>query len=241
MGAVLITGATRRIGRALSLGLAKGGYDLYLHYHVSAEAAASLETEIRALGGTCRTIACDLADAQAARGLIPQCHGLGPVTHLINNAAVYADDPVDGFSAADFDRQTAINLRAPLILADVFSRQAPKQASIVNLLDSRVGALPARFISYMTGKAGLEAATEMLALKLAPHIRVNAVAPGPVLDSAAETREQIEAFQARTPLAVPIVPNDIVDGVAYLVTARAVTGQVLYVDGGHRFTSRRYA
>ena len=92
----------------------------------------------------------------------------------------------------------------------------------------------------MAAKAGLEAATEMLALRYAPRVRVNAVAPGPILESAVETPDRIEAFQARTPLALALSPNDIVEATAYLVTARALTGQVLYVDGGHRFTSRRY-
>ncbi len=239
MSAILITGAARRIGRALALGLAERGYELYLHYHASAAEAAALVEQVRSMGRTCQSVSADLAKAEEAAALVSRCQSLGPVSHLINNAAIYSDDP-DDFSAVHFDRQMAVNLRAPLIVAEAFSRQAPGGASIVNLLDSRVGALSARFVSYMTAKAGLEAATEMLALRYAPRVRVNAVAPGPILASAVETPDTIEAFQARTPLALALSPNDIVEATAYLVTARALTGQVLYVDGGNRFTSRTY-
>ena len=240
MTAALVTGGARRIGRALCLGLAAKGHDIYLHYHASTDEAEGVADEVRGLGRACRSIHADLSDADAAARLIAACTQLGPITHLVNNAAVYAGDPADGFSPAHFDRQIAVNLRAPLILADAFARQAGAGASIVNILDSRVAALPGRFVSYMAAKSGLAAATEMLALKYAPAVRVNAVAPGPVLDSAGESVAEIASFQARTPLAVVIDMDDIVDAARYLIAARAVTGQILYVDGGHRFTSRRY-
>jgi NAD(P)-dependent dehydrogenase (short-subunit alcohol dehydrogenase family) len=239
MTAILITGAARRIGRALALALAAHGYDIYAHYNVSTDDAASLATEIATLGRRCDPVRADLADAEDAGRLLGRCQVLGGVCHLVNNAAVYADDPPEGFSAAVFDRQIAIDLRAPLILADRFVRQAPPGGTILNMLDSRVAALPGGYTAYMAAKAGLAAATEMMALKYAPHVRVNAIAPGAILPGEIETAGQVAAFQARTPLAVTLGVDDIVGAAVYLLQARAVTGQILYVDGGHRLTARR--
>ena len=241
-GRVLITGAGQRLGRAVAAALAEDGHDLVLHYNRSAEEAEALAEACRARGPRVATLAADLSDPDAAAALPGRAaDALGPVTTLINNASIYERDRLSDFTAAGWERNMAINLRAPALLCQGFLRQLPDGARgcIVNFLDTRVAAPTAgNYLSYTVSKCALAALTRMLAPELAPRIRVNAVAPGLTLPSGGQTQAQFEAAQARAPLGRGAGVEDIVRAVRYLIAAEAVTGETLHVDGGERFHGR---
>ncbi len=239
----LVTGSARRIGRALALALAEDGYDLYLHYLASEADVRSLSWQVEAAGRRAVPVRADLSDAAEAGNLIGRCRELGPVSCLINNAALYGQDDAATLDAGTLDRHHAVNVRAPVLLAQAFAAQLPegREGLAVNLLDFRVAALTPRSFSYGVSKAALQAAGEMLAIALAPAIRVNAIAPGLVLPSPAEQGERYEHLRAGTLLRRGVDPADIVGALRYLLSARAVTGQTIHVDAGQRLISKRKA
>jgi NAD(P)-dependent dehydrogenase (short-subunit alcohol dehydrogenase family) len=239
--AALVTGGAQRIGRALAAALAQRGYAVAVQTRHSGDAAAALVAEIVAAGGRAAVVEADLADHAAVLRLVPAAAAqVGPLTLLVNNAAEFEPDEIGALDRARFDRHVAVNLRAPIFLADAFAAQAPADAgaSIVNVLDQRVLKPTPRFLSYGLTKSALFAATTTLAQALAPRIRVNAVAPGPTLPS---PRQDAAAF-ARQAHAVPLGrgpgPQDIADAVLYLAGAASVTGVTIAVDGGQHLAWR---
>lgn len=232
--AALVTGAGKRIGRAIALTLAKAGYDIAVHYRGSAEAAQSVVDEVRALGRRAETVQADLADEAQVRGLVPAAaKALGrPLTLLVNNASVFEDDRVGTLSRDSWDLHLETNLRAPIVLAEAFAGQAADGSAVVNLLDQRVLKPDPRFFSYSLSRAGLWWATQTLAQALAPRIRVNGVGPGPTLPSIHQTEAEFAAEAAATPLARPGSPEAVAQAVLWLARADLVTGQMIAVDGG---------
>lgn len=231
----LVTGGARRIGRAIVTRLASAGYAVAIHHGDSREEAESLAAELQAAGSDCCTLAADLADAQATTALIPAAAAaLGPVTLLVNSAASFIDDDVRSLDVAAWDRQFAINLRAPSLLIGAFARQLPTDASgaVVNIVDQRVWKLTPQYYSYTLTKAALLTATQTLAQALAPRIRVNAVGPGPTFPNAYDGPALMEQEAAATLLARKVSPDEIADAVLYLAQARSVTGQMIAVDAG---------
>jgi NAD(P)-dependent dehydrogenase (short-subunit alcohol dehydrogenase family) len=248
--AALVTGGARRIGRAIVTALARSGYAVAIHSHRSRAAAEALRDEIAAAGGRAAVVGGDLADHAAVAALVPAAvAAVGPLTLLVNNASEFEPDEIGRLDRARFDHHFAVNLRAPLFLAQSFAAQlfaAPSFAapitatrvsalpdsSIVNLLDQRVLRPTPRFLSYGLAKSALYAATTTLAQALAPRLRVNAVAPGPTLPS---PRQDAAAF-ARTCRAMPLghgpSPEEIAAAVLYLAGAKSVTGVTIAVDGG---------
>ncbi|WP_111360415.1 SDR family oxidoreductase, partial [Rhodoplanes elegans] len=199
--------------------------------------AEALCAEIAAAGGVARPVVAHLADHDAVLRLVPAAvAAVGPLTLLVNNASTFERDEIGGLDRALFDLHMAVNLRAPVFLAEVFAAQAPAgtDPSVVNIVDQRVYKPTPRFLSYGLSKSALHTATTTLAQALAPHVRVNAVAPGPTLPS---PRQDLEAF-ARQAAAVPLgrgpSPEEVADAVLYLVRARSVTGETIAVDGGQR-------
>ncbi|MHA1537475.1 MAG: SDR family oxidoreductase [Alphaproteobacteria bacterium] len=234
-GAALVTGAGRRIGRAIALDLAARGRPVAVHYHRSAEEAGEVVAEIEAGGGRAVALAADLSSPDQVEELVPRAAGrLGRLDCLVNSAAVFEQDTIDSVSFASWQRHMGINLWAPLALSQAFARQlpAPARGNIVNIIDQRVWNLTPYFLSYTLGKSGLWTLTRTLALALAPRIRVNAVGPGPTLASARQTEEEFARQCARTPLGHGATPAEICAGVRYFLEAPAVTGQMLAVDGG---------
>ena len=232
-GAALVTGGARRIGRAIVLALATRGHDVAIHHRESVEDAEALAVEVRALGRRAAVLSADLTDEAETRALIPAAiEALGPLSVLINNASVFEDDRVGGLSRETWDLHLETNLRAPVVLAEVFARQAPEGSCIVNLLDQRVLKPDPRFFSYALSRNGLWWATRTLAQALAPRIRVNGVGPGPTLASIHQSEAEFAAEQAAMPLGHGSSPEDIAGAVVYLVDARSVTGQMIAVDGG---------
>jgi NAD(P)-dependent dehydrogenase (short-subunit alcohol dehydrogenase family) len=233
--AALVTGAGRRIGRAIALALAEAGYAVALHANRAGTEAAALRGEIAAKRGRAAVVRADLSDHAAVTALVPAAvAALGPLTLLVNNAAMFERDGIGTLDPALFDRQLAVNLRAPLFLAEAFAAQAPADAdaSVVNILDQRVLKPTPHFVSYGLAKSALHAATRTLAQALAPKVRVNAVAPGPTFASARQQPEDFASQGAALLLGRGPTPEEIAAAVVYLAGARSVTGQTLAVDGG---------
>ena len=232
-GAALVTGGARGIGRAIVERLAEAGHAVVVHASPrSAEAARALVDDLVARGARADIVVADLADAQAADGLIGAAARFGPLAALINNASIFEPDAAATFDAAEFDRHIAVNLRAPLALSRAFAAQARAGASIVNILDQRVLRPTPGYFSYSISKAGLWAATRTMAQAFAPRIRVNAVGPGPVLPNAHEGEAGFAAEVAALPLRRAAAPQDIADAALWLLSAQSVTGQMIAVDGG---------
>jgi len=236
MSAVLITGAAKRLGRAISLKLAEAGWDIAIHYRSSKAEAETLAREVNALGRRTALIDGDLAKESEAAAIVPKgSTALGGLTALINCASVFEDDRIQNVTRASWDKHIDTNLRAPLVLSQAFAKQLPadKEGAIVNIVDQAVINLAPQFLSYTVSKAGLWTLTQTLAQALAPRIRVNAVGPGPSLKAAKQSQANFDRQVAeQTLLKRPSVPADIAEAVLYLLSARAVTGQLIAVDSG---------
>jgi NAD(P)-dependent dehydrogenase (short-subunit alcohol dehydrogenase family) len=233
--AALVTGAARRIGRALALDLAAQGFDVAVHYRQSREEAQAVVAAIEAQGRRAVALAADLADeAQTARLLGVAAGALGPITLLVNNAAIFGYDRPETADAASWQRHMAINLRAPLVLTQALLAGLPADgtADVVNLIDERVLNLSPHYTSYTVAKAGLWALTRHLALALAPRVRVNAIAPGPVLPHAAMSEEEFAALCRATPLGRGPGVEEICRALRLILEAPSMTGQMITLDGG---------
>ncbi|MFO1115596.1 MAG: SDR family oxidoreductase [Beijerinckiaceae bacterium] len=242
-GIVLVTGGGRRIGRAIVERLSGDGDAVVIHASArSLDEAQALATEIRGRGGRAAAIAADLADEAETRALIARAtEAFGGLTRLVNNASVFEADEPDTFRAEGFDLAMSVNLRAPVLLAQEFAAHLPAGASgaIVNLIDQRVLKPDPHYFSYSVSKAGLHAATRIMAQAYAPRIRVNAVGPGPVLPNQHEGRAAFDAEVAVAPLARAVAPEEIADAVAWLMAAPGVTGQMIAVDAGQHLAWRK--
>lgn len=239
--AALVTGAARRIGRALALALSEAGYAIAIHVNRATAEADALRDQIARRGGKAAVVRADLADHAAVTALVPSAvAAVGPLTLLINNAAMFEPDEIRKLDRALWDRQFAVDLRAPVFLAEAFAAQAPAgaDASIVNILDQRVLKPTPQFVSYALAKSALHAATHMLAQALAPNVRVNAVAPGPTFPSARQQPEDFAAQAAALPLGRGPSAEEIAAAVVFLSGARSITGQTLAVDGGQHVAWR---
>jgi NAD(P)-dependent dehydrogenase (short-subunit alcohol dehydrogenase family) len=240
----LVTGGAQRIGRAIVLALARSGYAVAVHAHRSVAAAGELCASITAAGGAAAVVACDLADHDAVLGLVPAAAAaVGPLTLLVNNASVFEPDGIGALDRARFDRHYAVDLRAPVFLAEAFAAQvvgahvpAGANASIVNLLDQRVYKPTPHYLSYGLAKSALHAATTTLAQALAPRVRVNAVAPGPALPNSRQDAETFARLCRAVPLGHGPTPEEIADAVLFLAAARSITGQTITVDGGQHLS-----
>lgn len=241
--AVMVTGAAKRIGKSIALALAGDGWDVAVHYHQSQSEAEALVEKIQSLGVRACALQCDLSDADAVVNLISRCSDdLSPLTGLINNASLFEYDDPWGFDAERWERHAAINLRAPLQLVRAFAAQLPKQSKgcVINMLDQKVFNLNPDFFSYTLTKVAMEGATRMLAMALAPQVRVCGIAPGITLVSGQQSAEGFERAHAHAPLGQSNEVQDIVEAVRYILAARSMTGDTLLVDGGqHLWPLRR--
>lgn len=236
---VLITGAAKRIGRALALDFAQHGWDVAIHYHSSSDAAESLIAEIKAAGQRAIAVRCDLADTGAVRHLVPQCMDrLGPLSCLINNASEFRFDSIANLTPTGWDLHLDINLKAPVFLAQALAEHLPAggEGNVINVIDQRVWNLTPEFFSYTVSKAGLWSATRMLAQALAPRVRVNAIGPGPVLRSIHQTEEDFDREVHSTLLERGTTPNEIAQAIRFIIDAPAMTGQMLALDGGQHLS-----
>jgi NAD(P)-dependent dehydrogenase (short-subunit alcohol dehydrogenase family) len=231
----LVTGAAKRVGRAMALGLAADGFAVAVHHHNSAREAAEVVDEIGRAGGRAVALAADLADEAQAAALVSRAAAeLGPLGLLVNNASLFERDEALDVSRASWDAHMAVNLRAPFVLTQEFARQlAPDQhGNVVNLVDERVLNLTPHFVSYTVSKAGLWTLTQTLALALAPRIRVNGIGPGPVLPSTRQSVEQFTRQYQALPLRRPASPDEIVSALRFILAAPSMTGHIILLDGG---------
>jgi NAD(P)-dependent dehydrogenase (short-subunit alcohol dehydrogenase family) len=232
---VLITGAAHRIGRAIALGFAAEGWSVGIHCHASAAAAADLARDIAEIGGNACVLQADLADADQLETLIPRCiAAIGAPACLVNNASTFHYDALPSLESQQWDRQLAVNLKAPVFLAKAFALHLPsaETGNIINILDQRVLKPTPHFFSYAVSKAALWSATETMAQALAPRIRVNAIGPGPAMPSVHQTAEQFAQQSAATPLQRGTTPAEIVAAIRFILDAPALTGQMIALDGG---------
>jgi len=239
--AALVTGAAQRIGRAIALALAQAGHAVAIHAHRSVAQAQGLAEDIVIRGGRAGVVEADLADHDQVGGLVAAASAaVGALTLLVNNACEFEPDEIGGLDRLRWDRHFAVNLRAPVFLAEAFAAQVPigADASIVNLLDQRVLKPTPHFVSYTLTKSALHMATITLAQALAPRVRVNAVAPGPTLKSARQDGAGFARQSDAVPLGHGPSPQDIAAAVLYLVGAPSVTGQTIAVDGGQHIAWR---
>ncbi|CDG85612.1 SDR family oxidoreductase [Janthinobacterium agaricidamnosum] len=231
----LVTGAARRLGRAIALGLAQDGWDVAVHFRSSEADALSLVADIEALGRRAAALQCDLAIEAQVQQLLPRAIAkLGPVTCVVNNASLFEYDNAADFSYQALDAHMHANLAAPLLLAQALHRATPPdgQAVVINLLDQKLYNLNPDFLSYTMSKAALHTATTVLAQALAPTVRVVGIAPGITLVSGDQSEAAFVAAHQATPLGRSSTPQDVADSVCYVAGARALTGTTLLVDGG---------
>jgi NAD(P)-dependent dehydrogenase (short-subunit alcohol dehydrogenase family) len=234
-GIALVTGGARRIGRVIVEDLAKNGFAVAIHCRHSVGEASEIAARINAEGGRAAVVTADLADLDAARALPAQAAAaLGPLTLLVNNASIFEADGIGALDPARFQRQMAVNLAAPVLLADAFAAQLPDglDGLVVNMIDQRAWKTTPHFLSYQLSKSGLLTATRTLAQALAPRIRVNAIGPGPTLPSPrqdpAEFRKQVDAILLRRGPEL----DEFGRTIRYLYATRSITGQMIALDGG---------
>lgn len=240
-GAALVTGAGKRIGRAMALTLAAADYDVAVHYHSSKADADAVVAQIEAKGRKAAAVQADLSKEIETASLIAKAaDALGPVSLLVNSASAFEDDNIDTMTRESWDRHIETNLRAPLKLAQDFAAQAKGEDNlIVNIIDQRVLKLTPQFLSYTTSKAALLTLTKTLAQALGPKgVRVNAIGPGPTLKNPRQSDADWARQNNATILGHGAAPEDICSALLYLLTARSVTGQMIAVDGGQHLVWR---
>jgi NAD(P)-dependent dehydrogenase (short-subunit alcohol dehydrogenase family) len=238
----LVTGAARRIGRAIALELAAKGWAVAVHHRSGPNDAARVVSEIEASSGRAVAIAADLTDTTALHTLIPRCaEALGaPLTCLVNNASLFEEDAIETLDPVQWQAHQSVNVTAPIFLCQAFAAALPAGVggNIINIVDQRVWRPVPLFFSYSVSKAALWAATGMLAQALAPRIRVNAIGPGPVLRSIHQTDEQFARQAAATPLERGTSPEEIARTVTFILEQPAMTGQMIALDGGQHIAWR---
>ncbi len=238
----LVTGGARRLGRTIATELCAAGADLLIHYNRSHSEAEQLATAIRQSGRLAWTISTDLQEQSATERLIADATTLTgrPLDILLNNASIYAESDVSSVTMVGIEQQVRINASAPLLLARAFAAQKRPSGCIINMLDARMVDYDSQHLAYHLSKRMLLSITQLLALELAPTIRVNGVAPGVILPDEGQPEASLEAMVRSTPLGRHGEPSDVARAVRFLAENNFITGQILYVDGGRHLRGRVY-
>lgn len=241
MAWALITGAAKRLGRATALELARGGFNVVIHHHRSADEAETAAAEARALGVEAFALGADLDDKAERHALLSHAteKAGAPMLALVNCAARFEHDTIDTLSEEMLQRHIALNAFTPALLTREFAEALPEAGAgaVVNFLDFKLASPYPDHFSYTLSKYALAGATELLARALAPRVRVNAVAPGYVLPAPGQAEADYQRLHADTPLAAGPTPEDVARAVRFLIESPAITGQTIYVDSGRRFRS----
>lgn len=233
---VLVTGGARRIGAAVVRHLVQAGHRVAVHHHDSQDEAEALAADLGVA-----LVTAELSDPTATHGLIEEAAQLlgGPVEGLVNNASIFRWDAAPVSDFAGLDLHMHVNLGAPLILTSALAAQAGLEAgAVVNLLDQKLANPNPDFLTYTLSKAALAEATTLLAMALAPRVRVNAVSPGLSLPSLDQSEAEFERAGRANLLERRVDLSDIARTVEHLLTARSITGQNVFVDCGQRLVKR---
>ncbi len=234
---VLITGASRRVGRHLALGLAKAGWGIHLHYNSSRDAAEDTARLIGQAGGSCQLYQADLSKAEDAEALMRQIPYGDGIMGLLHNASLFEYDTAETVSAAMLEKHFAVNLTAPAIMTRVFAEEIRKRTpsthgAVVSITDAKLAGLNPDYFSYTLSKIALDGLTTLAAQAYAPQIRVNAIAPGIILRSGDQTEEEYRIAHSRNPLGQGAVLDDILRASIMLLDTPSMTGHTVVLDGG---------
>lgn len=233
--AVMVTGAAKRVGRAIALDFASRGWAVAVHYRKSEAEAHEVVAKISSEGGRAIAIRADLAREEEVQQLVPiATRALGPLHCLINNASTFERDGALDATRASWDVHMESNLRAPFVLIQHFTRQLERgdQGNVISIIDERVWNLTPHFVSYTISKAALWTLTRTLAPTLAPMVRINAIGPGPILPSIHQTDESFGRLCATLPLQRGTTPEEIWRAIQFILDSPAMTGQMIALDGG---------
>jgi NAD(P)-dependent dehydrogenase (short-subunit alcohol dehydrogenase family) len=231
----LITGASKRIGKAISLHLASQGWNLAIHFHKSMRAAESLQDQLKKDYPEQEFVLfqSDLQNPFAVGELIPQViQAMGQVNLLINNASIFEKADISETHFDLLDRQMMINYRAPFLLTRDFARLAGDGGAIINMVDTRITNNESDHAAYSLSKKALWELTKMAALEFAPGIRVNAIAPGVTLPPADKSEGYLHKLAEGIPMKQPTGLEPILHSLDYIIKNELLTGQLLFADGG---------
>jgi NAD(P)-dependent dehydrogenase (short-subunit alcohol dehydrogenase family) len=233
---VLVTGAAKRLGREIALALAKGGWQVAVHYRASEQDAIKTVADCARAGCRSASFQADLDDETAVRALLPRVVAhFGQIDAVVNSASTFEQDAADTFSFAALEKHIRSNTAAPILLAQALHTHVKTRnatGAVINLLDQKLWNQNPDFLSYTLSKAALEAANTMLAMALAPEIRVVGIAPGLTLTSYLISDEKFEALHKMAPLGRSSTPECITDAVQFALKNASITGTTLIVDGG---------
>jgi NAD(P)-dependent dehydrogenase (short-subunit alcohol dehydrogenase family) len=225
----IVTGAAKRVGAVIAAELVADGWTVVGHVHHADDTVPQ---------GVVKAVA-ELTDVACGKAVFAAADDLPPVRLLVNNAARFARDELGRLDPEELDAHMAVNLRAPILLTQEFARRHSQgdDGLIVNLLDSKLAAPNPDFLSYTLSKQALAGFTELAARALAPQgIRVNGIAPALMLRSSGQTEENFDRVHSRNPLRRGVEPADVLSAIRYFISAPAVTGEVVLIDAGQRFS-----
>ncbi len=231
---IIITGGATRIGASIAKSLA--GYDVQitLHYNKSVKEVVKLKRELESYGSRVFIIKADLSIMSQTKRIIPFAYKMMKgLDCLINNASIFEKDDLINFSEKSFNKHMNVNLQAPAILTQNFKKfLKSKKGNIVNIIDQRIFKLTPFFFSYTLSKTGLQTLTKISAMKLAPNIRVNGVAPGPTIKNKRQSDKHFKKQWKSLILKEKVDPKNICETVKYFINNNSITGQIMSVDGG---------
>jgi pteridine reductase len=230
----LVTGGAIRLGRAISVGLARAGFDVVVGYRSSATAAHEVRAEIEGAGHRCELAQADLTLPHGAESLVEHARGaFGRLDVVVNSAASFQEARLEDVDADQWDEVMALNVRAPhLVVRAAMDLLRDARGSVVNIVDLSALQAWTRYPHHSVSKAALAHLTRVQARALAPHVRVNAIAPGAVLPPEDWSPDRWSALASAAALERVGAPSDVVEAVVFLVGAEFITGQILAVDGG---------
>jgi len=237
LGTALITGGAKRIGKEIALHLAKIGYDLVIHYNNSEKEAQNLQKQIQQLGVECSLIKADLLDKSQVENLVFELKKIKNWNLLINNASIFYQSNFLQSDIEEMEKHFTIHLKIPAILSKALAnncQQNKLSGNIINMIDKNISRYETKYFDYLLSKKSLAEFTKMLALQLAPQVRVNGIAPGFILNSVDEENPSKETkdLLAKIPLQKKASEIDVANGVKFLLDNDFITGHILFIDGG---------